>query len=40
MADSAIVKEWLEKADEDFRFAETNLRSGSEFFPQICFHFQ
>src|SRR3990172_8668717 len=40
MADPAIVKEWLEKADEDFRFAETNLRSGCEFYAQICFHFQ
>lgn len=26
MADRAIVKEWLEKADEDFRFAEANLK--------------
>ncbi len=40
MADPAIVKEWLEKADEDFRFAEANLREGSEFYAQICFHFQ
>jgi HEPN domain-containing protein len=40
MADPLIVKEWLEKADEDFRFAETNLRSGNEFYTQISFHFQ
>jgi len=40
MADPTIVKEWLEKADEDFRFAEANLREGSEFYAQICFHFQ
>lgn len=40
MADPAIVKEWLEKADEDFLFAETNLRGGSGFYAQICFHFQ
>ena len=40
MADPSIVKEWLEKADEDFRFAETNLREGGGFFSQICFHFQ
>lgn len=40
MADPLIVKEWLEKSDEDFRFAETNLKSGSEFYAQICFHFQ
>jgi HEPN domain-containing protein len=29
----------LEKADEDFRFAEANLIEGSTFYPQICFHF-
>lgn len=40
MADLQIVKEWLGKADEDFRFAETNLRGGSEFHAQMCFHFQ
>lgn len=40
MADPAIVREWLEKADEDFQFAEANLRDGSEFYAQICFHFQ
>jgi ribosome-associated protein YbcJ (S4-like RNA binding protein) len=40
MADPSIVREWLDKADEDFRFAEANLREGSEFYAQICFHFQ
>ena len=40
MADPVIVKEWLDKAEEDFRFAESNLQEGSEFFSQICFHFQ
>jgi HEPN domain-containing protein len=40
MADPAIVTEWLEKADEDFRFAEANLRDGSGFYAQLCFHFQ
>lgn len=40
MADPSIVKEWLDKADEDFRFAEANLREESEFYAQICFHFQ
>lgn len=40
MADPSIVKEWLEKADEDFHFAEANLLGGSEFYGQICFHFQ
>jgi len=40
MADPLIVEEWLKKADEDFRFAESNLEGGSEFYSQICFHFQ
>lgn len=40
MADPAIVREWLDKADEDFLFAEANLRDGSEFYAQLCFHFQ
>jgi HEPN domain-containing protein len=40
MADPLIVKEWLKMADDDFRFAETNLKGGSEFYAQICFHFQ
>lgn len=40
MADPSIAREWLEKADEDFRFAEANLRDGSGFYAQLCFHFQ
>jgi HEPN domain-containing protein len=40
MADPLIVKEWLKMADDDFRFAESNLKGGSEFYAQICFHFQ
>lgn len=40
MVDSAIIREWLDKADEDFRFAEENLQQGSTFYSQICFHFQ
>jgi len=40
MADVVIVKEWLDKAEDDFRFAEANLLEGNEFFAQICFHFQ
>ncbi len=40
MADPLVVKEWLQMADEDFGFAETNFRGGSEFYAQICFHFQ
>jgi HEPN domain-containing protein len=40
MADFSVVKEWLDKADDDFRFAEANLKDGSEFYAQLCFHFQ
>lgn len=40
MVDRSIVEEWLELADADLRFAETNLRGGSEFYAQLCFHFQ
>lgn len=40
MVDPAIVREWMQKADEDYRFAEANLRAQEGFYPQICFHFQ
>ncbi|MGO9119572.1 MAG: HEPN domain-containing protein [Desulfomonilaceae bacterium] len=40
MADPLIVVEWLKQADDDFHFAESNLDGGSEFYAQICFHFQ
>jgi len=40
MADPSVIEEWLKMADDDFRFAETNLRGGSAFYAQICFHFQ
>jgi HEPN domain-containing protein len=40
MADALIVEEWLKQADNDFRFAESNLQGGREFYAQICFHFQ
>ena len=40
MVNPQIIKEWLAKADDDFYFADANLREGSEFFAQICFHFQ
>ncbi len=39
MVDKTIVQEWLLKALEDYCFARDNLRDGSEFFAQICFHF-
>ena len=40
MADPAIVREWMKKADEDFYFAESSLLDGSVFYAQLCFHFQ
>jgi len=39
MADPKIIAEWLDKADEDYNFAHENLREGSTFYAQICFHF-
>ena len=39
MVDPSIVREWLDKADEDLHFAESSLQDGSEFYAQICFHF-
>ncbi len=39
MVDPHIVREWLDKADEDFRFAEINIKENREFYSQICFHF-
>lgn len=39
MVDPKIVKEWIEKADSDFQFAERNLVENG-FYEQICFHFQ
>lgn len=34
-----IAEEWIQKADEDLGFAEIGLQH-SNFFAQICFHFQ
>jgi len=39
MADAALVKKWMEKADEDFGYATLSLKEGFSFFPQICWHF-
>lgn len=36
---SEIVSEWIQKADEDFGFAEVGLKH-SDFFAQVCFHLQ
>jgi len=35
MADPLIVEEWLKIADDHFRFAEINLKGGSEFYAQV-----
>ncbi|MBI5286230.1 MAG: HEPN domain-containing protein [Deltaproteobacteria bacterium] len=40
MADPKVVKEWLNKADEDLNFAKINLKEENNFYAQICFHFQ
>jgi len=39
MQNKKIVKEWMDKAEEDFKFASASLKHGS-YFAQICFHFQ
>ena len=39
MADPKIVKEWLNKAEEDLNFAKITLKEGDNFYAQICFHF-
>ena len=39
MADHQIIQEWLNKADDDFNFADANLKENSTFYAQICFHF-
>lgn len=40
MVDSEITREWIAKADDDFRFAQINLDEGKPFLAFICFHFQ
>jgi len=40
MVNRKVVEEWLDKADEDFRFASTNLEEKNSFHTQICFYFQ
>ncbi len=39
MQNEGIVKEWIEKAEEDFSFASSSLKF-ENYFAQICFHFQ
>jgi len=40
MVDKEIIQEWIQKADEDFKFALVNYEERKNFFAQICFHFQ
>jgi HEPN domain-containing protein len=40
MVDAEIIKDWINKGDEDFEFAAVNLIEGKTFYAQICFHFQ
>ena len=39
MQHKEVVKEWIEKAEEDFGFAASSLENG-KYYAQICFHFQ
>jgi HEPN domain-containing protein len=40
MVDIEIIKDWINKGDEDFEFAAVNLKERKPFYAQICFHFQ
>ena len=37
MADRQLIQEWLNKADEDFGFADSAIKE-SPYFAKICFH--
>lgn len=39
MVDVKIIKEWLDKAEEDYLFAINNLKAKNSFYTYICFHF-
>jgi HEPN domain-containing protein len=39
MVDKRLIREWLEKAEEDFGFASSVIED-SPYYPQICFHYQ
>lgn len=40
MVDPKLINSWVEKADEDLKFASVSLKEGLEFYPQICFLLQ
>lgn len=37
MVDPKLVASWVQKADEDLKFAKISLKESLEFYPQICF---
>ena len=39
MQNKKIVKEWMDKAEEDFGFASSSLEH-ENYFAHVCFHFQ
>jgi HEPN domain-containing protein len=39
MQNKEVVKEWIDKAEEDFGFASISIEY-TDYFAQICFHFQ
>lgn len=40
MADTRIVTEWMEKAEEDYLFVEKLVVDEESFFAPLCFHCQ
>ena len=34
------TREWVRKAEQDYRFAVINTRAGEPFHDQLCFHYQ
>lgn len=34
MVDNQIIKNWVDKADNDLAFAKASLQDGLEFYPQ------
>ena len=37
MVDTELINGWIEKADEDLKYAKVSLEENLEFYPQICF---
>ena len=38
MADKQVIGEWVEKAEEDYLFAQKHLKDEKSFFGPLCFH--